>query len=100
MKYCAHCGNELLDEAVICPKCGCPTNSQRVNGDDNSESLGTAAIVGGLFIPLVGFICGGMGLNKARTYENEKGKKRCVAGLIVASITFVINFIVTLLYSL
>ena len=23
MKYCTHCGNELLDEAVICPKCGC-----------------------------------------------------------------------------
>ena len=23
MKYCVHCGNELLDDAVICPKCGC-----------------------------------------------------------------------------
>ena len=23
MKYCTHCGNELLDEAIICPKCGC-----------------------------------------------------------------------------
>ena len=25
MKYCTHCGKELLDEAVICPGCGCPT---------------------------------------------------------------------------
>ncbi len=25
MKYCVHCGNELLEEAVICPKCGCQT---------------------------------------------------------------------------
>ena len=24
MKYCSHCANELLDEAVICPQCGCP----------------------------------------------------------------------------
>ena len=24
MKYCTKCGNELFDEAVICPKCGCP----------------------------------------------------------------------------
>lgn len=24
MKYCTHCANELLDEAVVCPKCGCP----------------------------------------------------------------------------
>lgn len=23
MKYCSHCGSELVDEAVICPKCGC-----------------------------------------------------------------------------
>ncbi len=23
MKYCKHCGAELLDEAIVCPKCGC-----------------------------------------------------------------------------
>lgn len=23
MKYCEKCGNQLLDEAVMCPKCGC-----------------------------------------------------------------------------
>ncbi len=23
MKYCSHCGNVLLDEAVLCPSCGC-----------------------------------------------------------------------------
>ena len=22
MKYCSNCGNELLDDAVICPQCG------------------------------------------------------------------------------
>ena len=25
MKYCSKCGKELLDEAVICPQCGCAT---------------------------------------------------------------------------
>ncbi len=25
MKYCTHCGKEIMDEAVICPGCGCPT---------------------------------------------------------------------------
>lgn len=24
MKYCSHCGAELLDQAVLCMKCGCP----------------------------------------------------------------------------
>lgn len=28
MKYCSKCGNELLDEAVICPKCGCPAANE------------------------------------------------------------------------
>ncbi len=28
MKYCSKCGNELLDEAVICPNCGCETGYQ------------------------------------------------------------------------
>lgn len=23
MKFCSHCGNEVMDMAVICPKCGC-----------------------------------------------------------------------------
>ena len=22
-KYCEKCGNQLLDEAIMCPKCGC-----------------------------------------------------------------------------
>ena len=30
MKYCAKCGNELMDEAVVCVKCGCPVNSAPV----------------------------------------------------------------------
>ncbi len=23
MKYCSHCGEEIMDEAVVCVKCGC-----------------------------------------------------------------------------
>lgn len=23
MKYCSHCGEQIMSEAVICPKCGC-----------------------------------------------------------------------------
>ena len=23
MKYCSQCGKELVDEAVVCPSCGC-----------------------------------------------------------------------------
>lgn len=27
MKYCTHCGKQLLDEAVLCPGCGCAANN-------------------------------------------------------------------------
>lgn len=29
MKYCRQCGKELLDEAVICPGCGCSTEHKQ-----------------------------------------------------------------------
>lgn len=25
--FCSKCGNEIHDEAVVCPKCGCPTEN-------------------------------------------------------------------------
>ncbi|MBQ9859817.1 MAG: zinc ribbon domain-containing protein [Clostridia bacterium] len=28
MKFCTHCGKELLDAAVICPGCGCAVEGQ------------------------------------------------------------------------
>ena len=30
MKFCQHCGKEVLDEAVVCPGCGCSLQSQTV----------------------------------------------------------------------
>ena len=34
MKYCRQCGKELLDEAVVCPKCGCSTGYKVAVSDD------------------------------------------------------------------
>ena len=30
MKYCKHCGKEIMDEAVICPNCGCAVEEPAV----------------------------------------------------------------------
>ncbi len=27
MKYCQHCGQQLNDNAIICPKCGCAVSA-------------------------------------------------------------------------
>ncbi len=46
MKYCTKCGNELFDEAVICPKCGCPVeNAKLPQTIDRSSGSKTATKV-------------------------------------------------------
>ena len=41
MKFCTHCGKELLDEAVICPGCGCATNYKHTESTDSEALLNT-----------------------------------------------------------
>lgn len=44
MKYCTHCGKELLDEAVICPGCGCAVGGQGMDSNRNATVDGTALL--------------------------------------------------------
>lgn len=37
MKYCAKCGKELMDEAVICPDCGERCNGECVSNPTNKR---------------------------------------------------------------
>lgn len=40
MKYCTHCGTELLDEAVVCTGCGCPVQSDEgINKNKESDEV-------------------------------------------------------------
>ena len=52
LKYCSKCGNELMDEAVICPKCGCPV--------ENSTNQGRASklnkVKTAFFLNLIAFV--------------------------------------------
>lgn len=37
MKFCQKCGKEMVEEAVVCPSCGCSVaqeNAVKKNGDD------------------------------------------------------------------
>lgn len=61
MKYCQHCGNELADEAVICPKCGrsvAPPAPQVKQEDDTLSTVVKVFLIlgcisqGWLLIPL------------------------------------------------
>lgn len=65
MKFCRQCGNEIMDESVICPKCGCATGvagSPVTNASTTSGNSGliTAAkilmIVGTIITGCTGFL--------------------------------------------
>lgn len=40
MKYCTKCGHELMDEAVICPNCGCPVEGANVPATVSAPAAG------------------------------------------------------------
>lgn len=52
MKYCTHCGAQLLDEAVFCPKCGCAASRKNLEPDVPSTGLNVLAFL----FPIVGLI--------------------------------------------
>ncbi len=53
MKYCTHCGAELPDEAVICPKCGCAVAN---SGFVTPKSASNTARPGWDACAIVGFV--------------------------------------------
>ena len=51
MKYCTHCGAEMLDDAVVCVKCGCSSDAQAkaTDNDNNMRLLVKIFIIIGCF---------------------------------------------------
>lgn len=60
MKYCSKCGNELMDEAVICPKCGCPVENAEKPKKKRKKGLKIALIIFGvlMFFYILGSLFG------------------------------------------
>ena len=87
MKFCQHCGKEIMDEAVICPGCGCSTqasNNKQVANVDESVSAGLVILA--VLIPLFGII-----------YWPVKAKTRPKCALacgIAAIISWVVYFLI------
>ena len=71
MKYCAHCGKELFDEAVICVGCGCAVvgnqivNKQSANATILLNTLSQRLNTNGIIWLVIGIlqILGGIFIN-------------------------------------
>ena len=87
--FCPKCGKEIMDEAVICPHCGCATgkNSTGVSSGD-SPSTGYAVL--GFFFPLIGLI---LYLVNKDTYPSRA--KSAGKGALIG---FIVSIVVSILY--
>jgi hypothetical protein len=61
--FCAACGNQISEQAVVCPSCGVPTpRFPQASTVPQPASLSPSTIpwlyVAGIFIPLIGWIGG------------------------------------------
>lgn len=92
MKYCSKCGKEIMDEAVVCPNCGCAQDGENLQqkGADSS-SFGWALL--GFCIPLVGLILFLVWKENTPLKAKSAGKGALV-GVIVSVVFYIIYAVI------
>ena len=82
-----------MDEAVICPGCGCAVTGGNVaqsnNNGEETSGLATAAIVFAILMPIIGLILGIVGACK---YKSEELKKKSVAAIAISICVWIVSF--------
>ena len=58
MKFCEKCGKEIMDDAVVCPNCGCAVKSEKPQSANTGEISATGFLVGGIILLAIGVIVG------------------------------------------
>lgn len=57
MKYCEKCGNQLFDEAVMCPKCGCAAGKapsvQKQDEQGKTQAVGAICILAAIALIVI-----------------------------------------------
>ena len=96
MKYCKYCGNELYDEAVMCPKCGWMV--KEVIMEQNTNSFAIAGFVLSFFGGILGIVFSAIGLTKSK-YLNNKGKGLSIAGIVIGSVVMLTGIILSIVFS-
>ena len=107
MKYCTHCGSEIVEDAVICPKCGCWINNATA-GSSQKGKINACALVGFILsmvgvitffvdflgaLALAGMILSIVGIAQLAKNVEQKGKGFAVAGISVGACMFLFGII-------
>lgn len=99
MKYCSHCGNELFDQAVVCPKCGnqvrefnYSTNSRQQTNTTTqptvkkTNTMCLAGFILSFIIPIVGLILSCIGKSQVAQSPEQDGETLAKAGIIISAV--------------
>lgn len=107
MRYCTHCGAEISEEAVICPKCGCWTSNATTNSLKKGKTNVCASV--GFILALVsvvtffvdfmgllalaGMIVSIVGLTQFAKNSEQSGKGLAITGISVGACMFLFGII-------
>ena len=100
MKYCSHCGAQLLDEAVICTNCGCAVSGakgQYSSSSSNWNGLAIAGFVLSFISTIIGLVLSIIAYKQVKE-TGEKGRELALAGIIISAISIGIALIVFIVY--
>lgn len=90
LRYCGHCGKEIMSEAVICPHCGCPTENYKGIQEQDVPSTGLNVL--SFLIPLAGLVI--------YLIDRERMPQRARAAGKWALIGMVVCVVLVLLYTI
>lgn len=92
MKYCVQCGIQLVDQAVVCPRCGC---AQKVVNPEDSGGFGWGFL--GFCLPLVGLILYAIWIDRAPLRAKSVGKGALIGVLlpIIAGVIAILLFFIS-----
>lgn len=94
MKFCSHCGKEIMDDAVICVNCGCScgnNSSQNFVNQPDAPNAGWAVL--GFFFPIVGLILYLVNIDKM-PLKAKSAAKGAIIGFIVGIVFSIIYGVV------
>jgi uncharacterized membrane protein YvbJ len=98
MKYCTHCGKEILDDAVVCPYCGCPTSAANYNQNNYvpKRPLDLLSVVGfilSFIVAVAGLAVSIVAYNRIKYTDDFTSKGLAKAGIIISSVELCVAFL-------
>ena len=98
MAYCRKCGEQIDDEAVICPKCGVPQNKNYGNYEKNTvnDTGGSIYVLIGVIFPVIALIMYLIWKDERpkTSADLERGMKICLIIIGIIIVWYVVELVI------